>query len=104
MIIVGVLNERIDLCLPIGDFIPAPALHTCIVSGDGNTESTITGEFNFSHDPEAAHMVLQNMTCPVKVLSWEPCLRNGFQWVMHVHTESYGFCLDYVVNSAIVNL
>ena len=42
---------------------------------------TPTGEFNFYKDPEAAFIVLQSLTCPVQLVTWESCLANGFEWV-----------------------
>lgn len=40
--------------------------------GYGNV--TRCAEFNFWLDPEAAHIVLAESTCPVYIFPWEPCL------------------------------
>ncbi|XP_055943078.1 nucleoside hydrolase-like isoform X2 [Argiope bruennichi] len=40
--------------------------------GLGNV--TETAEFNFHSDPEAAHIVLGEALCPVKLVPWETCL------------------------------
>uniref|UniRef100_A0A0N5AAW8 IU_nuc_hydro domain-containing protein n=1 Tax=Syphacia muris TaxID=451379 RepID=A0A0N5AAW8_9BILA len=39
--------------------------------GIGNVSSTTTSEFNFCGDPEAAHIVLSTMQCPITVIPWE---------------------------------
>ncbi|XP_071802192.1 pyrimidine-specific ribonucleoside hydrolase RihA-like isoform X1 [Asterias amurensis] len=50
----------------------------------GNTEGsgsmTDAAEFNFFSDPEAAHIVLQDVKCPTIVVGWETCLKNGLSW------------------------
>ncbi|KAK3907317.1 hypothetical protein KUF71_018145 [Frankliniella fusca] len=42
--------------------------------GHGNVTST--GEFNFACDPEAAHIVLESVTCPVQITPWETCAQS----------------------------
>jgi inosine-uridine nucleoside N-ribohydrolase len=37
----------------------------------GNVKPNSTAEFNFSYDPEAAHIVLKEMRCPITVIPWE---------------------------------
>jgi len=34
-------------------------------------------EFNFSCDPEAAHIVIQNMKCPITIFPWEAAHKYG---------------------------
>jgi len=48
------------------------------VTGCGNT--TACAEFNFYHDPEAAHCVLTRLpkTVPGTIISWESTLKNQF--------------------------
>lgn len=48
----------------------------------GNSEGignmTVSSEFNFFVDPEAAHIVLKNFNlCPVYILPWETCMRSA---------------------------
>lgn len=50
----------------------------------GNTESrgntTVCGEFNFTTDPEAAYIVLNEFTCPTYIATWEFTCRNSLSW------------------------
>jgi inosine-uridine nucleoside N-ribohydrolase len=47
----------------------------------GNTEGkgniTVSAEFNFHSDPEAAFIVLENTRCPTFIASWELCLHKA---------------------------
>ncbi|XP_031628266.1 inosine-uridine preferring nucleoside hydrolase-like isoform X2 [Contarinia nasturtii] len=43
--------------------------------GVGNTTSC--AEFNFYIDPEAVHIVLETVTCPIIILPWECCLEEN---------------------------
>jgi hypothetical protein len=51
-------------------------------SGIGNT--TAAAEFNFYCDPEAAHVVIRNMKCPITILPWEAAYKYGR--IPHVST------------------
>lgn len=44
---------------------------TKIFSGIGNI--TRSAEFNFANDPEAAHIVLTELKCPLTLITWELC-------------------------------
>jgi hypothetical protein len=44
-------------------------------SGVGNV--TAATEFNFCCDAEAAHIVIQNMKCPITIFSWEAAYKYG---------------------------
>ncbi|XP_061082099.1 inosine-uridine preferring nucleoside hydrolase [Conger conger] len=50
----------------------------------GNTESrgncTVCAEFNFAADPEAAHIVLNEFSCPTYIASWEFTCRHKLPW------------------------
>lgn len=50
----------------------------------GNTDSrgntTVCGEFNFTTDPEAAHIVLNEYTCPTYIATWEYTCRHKLPW------------------------
>ncbi|TKR89819.1 hypothetical protein L596_013862 [Steinernema carpocapsae] len=43
----------------------------------GNVDSNLTAEFNFFGDPEAAHVVLAEMECPITVVPWEAFFVEG---------------------------
>ncbi|XP_052123603.1 pyrimidine-specific ribonucleoside hydrolase RihA-like [Frankliniella occidentalis] len=48
-------------------------LHVMGGNSMGHGNVTSTGEFNFACDPEAAHIVLDSVTCPVHITPWETC-------------------------------
>lgn len=47
---------------------------TFVFAGVGNTSAC--GEFNFYMDPEAAHIVLDSLKCPVTIVPWECCTQD----------------------------
>ncbi|XP_072016099.1 inosine-uridine preferring nucleoside hydrolase-like isoform X4 [Amphiura filiformis] len=47
------------------------------IEGRGNRPGA---EFNFFVDPEAAYITLQEYTCPITVVPWDTCVRNGLTW------------------------
>lgn len=44
----------------------------------GNTY--VSAEFNFHFDVEAAYIVLNKLTCPVSLVTWEFCLNHALSW------------------------
>lgn len=48
------------------------------IEAKGNTY--VSAEFNFHFDVEAAHVVLNQLTCPVSLITWEVCLYHAFPW------------------------
>ena len=46
--------------------------------GKGNV--TVSAEFNFAADPEAARVVLQEMSSHVSLVTWELCLEHPMEW------------------------
>lgn len=40
----------------------------------------ISCEFNFHQDPEAAHVVLSELECPVSIVTLEVCRKHAFDW------------------------
>lgn len=47
---------------------------------DARGNETATGEFNFTWDPEAASVVLNEAECDTKLLTYEPCLDHALDW------------------------
>ncbi|GAB1607795.1 inosine-uridine preferring nucleoside hydrolase-like isoform X2 [Argonauta hians] len=51
-------------------------LKDCVIMG-GNYKGignvTASAEFNFFNDPEAAHVVLEKLSCPITMVTWELC-------------------------------
>lgn len=41
---------------------------------------TVTAEFNFCVDPEAAHIFLEEFKCPISLVSWEMCVDHSMEW------------------------
>lgn len=70
------LAVRIDPTLP-------SKLRRLYIMG-GNTESrgntTVCGEFNFTADPEAAHIVLSDYQCPTYLACWEFTCHSKLSW------------------------
>lgn len=48
-------------------------------SARGNT--TVCGEFNFTADPEAAYIVLNDYDCPTYLACWEFTCYSKLSWV-----------------------
>ena len=46
--------------------------------GKGN--HTVSAEFNFAADPEAAYIVLKEMSCHVSLITWELCEDHSMEW------------------------
>lgn len=60
-------------------------LKKCVImggntEGQGNIEDGSAAEFNFHFDPEAAYMVLHELSCPIITFSWEAVLQNQYPW------------------------
>jgi len=48
------------------------------IEARGNTY--VSAEFNFHFDVEAAHIVLNEVTSPISLVTWEVCLKHTFSW------------------------
>ena len=73
--------------------------------GIGNVDPTSSCEYNFHGDPEAAHVVLKEMQCPLTVVPWEAFFLEGpevgsrFLRSQNNFTKSLPRCLlDYKTN------
>ena len=55
-----------------------------VVIMGGNFEakgnSHVSAEFNFHFDVEAAYIVLNKLTCPISLVTWEFCLNHALPW------------------------
>lgn len=55
-----------------------------VVIMGGNIEAKgnvfVSAEFNFHFDVEAAHVVLNEFTSPISLVTWEVCLNHAFTW------------------------
>ncbi|KAK6485302.1 pyrimidine-specific ribonucleoside hydrolase RihA-like [Huso huso] len=47
---------------------------------EGKGNRTVCGEFNFVMDPEAAHVVLNEFSCPMYIATWDFTCRNKLPW------------------------
>ena len=69
----------------------------------GNTEGvgniTVSAEFNFHSDPEAAFIVLSNVRCPTYIAPWELCLlKTSLEWVNKLHAYLGKFSILKIFN------
>lgn len=51
---------------------------------------TKSAEFNFYTDPEAAHIVLDSLSCPIHILPWETCTERSLVIPVHWRFEELG--------------
>jgi inosine-uridine nucleoside N-ribohydrolase len=59
-------------------------LKNVVIMG-GNCEAKgnddrVCAEFNFHTDVESASICLNELTCPISIVTWETCLSHGFSW------------------------
>ncbi|XP_064616443.1 nucleoside hydrolase-like isoform X2 [Liolophura sinensis] len=88
-------------------------LKDCFVMGGnyhGIGNSSISAEFNFYNDPEAAHIVLSELKCtrPITLVCWEVCLDFSLTWeqyeqwlpetgrVSRFLKQAETFCVDFL--------
>ncbi|XP_033731626.1 pyrimidine-specific ribonucleoside hydrolase RihA-like isoform X2 [Pecten maximus] len=58
-------------------------LRDCFIMGGnyyGKGNITVSAEFNFHSDPEAAYIALEQVRCPTTLVGWEVCEENGPTW------------------------
>lgn len=53
------------------------ALISCLLNVLGVGNATACAEFNFHADPEAAHIVLNSLKCPINIVPWECCTKES---------------------------
>ncbi len=53
-----------------------------LFSGRGNV--SMSAEFNFHTDPEAAYMVFRDLGCPITLIPLELCWKHSFDWVSYL--------------------
>ena len=60
-------------------------IYLFLFTGEGNI--SIGAEFNFHSDAEAAHVVLNELQCPVMLICWETVMKTGVPFVSVVITR-----------------
>ena len=79
LVAIGPLTN-LALAVKLKPELPSLLKELVILGGNytGLGNQTRTGEFNFVVDPLAAHIVLEEYTCPKYVIPWETVLHNPF--------------------------
>ncbi|KAI6179332.1 IU-nuc-hydro domain-containing protein [Aphelenchoides besseyi] len=57
------------------------------VYAQGNMKPSSTAEFNFGFDPEAAHIVVKEMKCPMIICPWETFLNESTRNTIDFHAH-----------------
>jgi len=74
MLCLGPLTN-LALALKLYPAIGSKLKHLYLMGGNyqavGNVPTSFTAEYNFYKDPEAAHIVLSELTCPITIVPWE---------------------------------
>ncbi|ESO98993.1 hypothetical protein LOTGIDRAFT_158961 [Lottia gigantea] len=77
-------------------------LKSCFIMG-GNYKGvgniTPCAEFNFNYDPEAAHIVLNDLGCPITMVCWELCLECSFPWEKYHELRSVSTSIVKLLNT-----
>ena len=71
----------------VGFIVDRTPIKSIFILGAGNVKSYSTAEFNFSNDPEAAHIVIKEFQCPVTVVPWECFLFPSAQSEVDFHAH-----------------
>jgi len=88
------LEDNINVSLWYNNKLSVISVFSRII-GVGNV--TVTSEFNFFVDPEAAHVVLEGFDlCPIYLVPWETCLK--FATSAHVRCNF----ADFVANNLFI--
>ncbi|KAK2140937.1 hypothetical protein LSH36_1201g00048 [Paralvinella palmiformis] len=56
---------------------------------EGKGNITNSAEFNFHSDPEAAAVVLEELSCPLYLVCWELCLKHILTWMIYKDSDHY---------------
>lgn len=75
-----------------GDQVAGNVKQLHIMGGNYMAIGNITksAEFNFFADPEAAHIVLDSISCPIQILPWETCTERELTIPMQWRLEELG--------------
>lgn len=75
LIFVGPLTN-LALCLKLYPEVRDKIKDLYVMGGNRHGVGNVTksAEFNFWADPEAAHIIFNNLTCPITLLPWETCV------------------------------
>lgn len=67
-------------------------LRDCFIMGGnyyGKGNITVSAEFNFHADPEAAFIVFEQIRCPTTLVGWELCEDNRLTWDQYHELRSF---------------
>ncbi|ESO97843.1 hypothetical protein LOTGIDRAFT_103620 [Lottia gigantea] len=73
---------NVALALQLDETFSSNLKEVLIMGGnmEGKGNVSFSAEFNFHVDPEAAAIVLQDLKCPVTMVTWEACLNASISW------------------------
>nr|XP_008105298.2 PREDICTED: inosine-uridine preferring nucleoside hydrolase isoform X1 [Anolis carolinensis] len=97
LVAVGPLTN-LALAVKMDPALPKKLKNVFIMGGniEGKGNDTVSAEFNFASDPEAAYIVLNEYNCPVYIASWEfinsfPLPWNFYHQWINQNTEKANF-------------
>ncbi|XP_031569974.1 inosine-uridine preferring nucleoside hydrolase-like [Actinia tenebrosa] len=84
---------NIALACRLDPMLPQNLKNVVIMGGNceakGN-DDRVCAEFNFHTDVEAASVCLNELTCPVAIVTWETCLQHCLSWEFYDELTSLG--------------
>ncbi|KAH3796340.1 pyrimidine-specific ribonucleoside hydrolase RihA-like isoform X2 [Dreissena polymorpha] len=73
---------NIAVCIRMDPKFGTRLRHCYIMGGnhEGKGNQTVCAEFNFYYDPDSAYVVLNQLTSPITMVTWETCLKHSLPW------------------------